>query len=247
VIPDLHPALENYASVWPRIVAVCIDVCGVNMVVLGTAWVGLNMGYFPLLNVSPHEVVLTRWMAACGGSLLLLLGLYGVAMEVTPWQGTVGKRLMGLRVAGRDGQRLSFRRTLARNGLKVLLLLFSGCLACTIYMGLMLLLSILRDAHVLPAYGLSYVDQSGFHFSFWGIIRTLLLLFLVVSVSMAGGFCCFWLAAFTRRKQALHDLLAGSLVLHHLHHDAVPEYLVRRRLRLASQLPLSDLPPAPHS
>jgi uncharacterized RDD family membrane protein YckC len=49
-----------------------------------------------------------------------------------------------------------------------------------------------------------------------------------------GGFCCFLLAAFTPRKQALHDLLAGSFVLHH---DIVTEIFRRRYPRLAVPKP----------
>lgn len=57
---------------------------------------------------------------------ILAFILYGAATEASAWQGTAGKRLLGLRVTDSRGDRLRLGRALARNGLKLLSLLPLG-------------------------------------------------------------------------------------------------------------------------
>ena len=69
------------------------------------------------------------------GLWLPLYFIYAVVMESGPWQGTVGKRIMGIMVTDLNGQRLSFRRaiwrqvlhvgTIASLGITYLLMVFS--------------------------------------------------------------------------------------------------------------------------
>lgn len=40
---------------------------------------------------------------------------YGTLMEASPWQGTLGKRVMGLRVVNADGQRMTPGQAIKRN------------------------------------------------------------------------------------------------------------------------------------
>jgi uncharacterized RDD family membrane protein YckC len=51
---------------------------------------------------------------------LTLWMIYSVLMDASPLQGTLGKRLMGMRVVDETGGRLSFARSLARNLGKIL-------------------------------------------------------------------------------------------------------------------------------
>jgi uncharacterized RDD family membrane protein YckC len=51
-------------------------------------------------------------------SALVAVLLYGSLLESSPWQATLGKRLMGLRVYDQQGGRMSFGQAFARNGLK---------------------------------------------------------------------------------------------------------------------------------
>jgi uncharacterized RDD family membrane protein YckC len=87
-------------------------------------------------------------------ALVILAGyfLYCALLESSPWQATLGKRALGLKVTNRRGERIGFARAAARFAAK--------------------LLSVL----------------------------TMLLGYLLVLV--------------TRRRQALHDLIAGTLVVH---------------------------------
>jgi len=45
----------------------------------------------------------------------LFFVIYSGIMESTPWQGTLGKRLLGLSVVDMNGRRLSLRRSMMRN------------------------------------------------------------------------------------------------------------------------------------
>jgi len=49
--------------------------------------------------------------------LVLWIG-YGAALESSPWQATVGKKLLGLRVFDLGGGRISFGRALGRSAVK---------------------------------------------------------------------------------------------------------------------------------
>jgi uncharacterized RDD family membrane protein YckC len=53
-------------------------------------------------------------------TLTLPVLLYFALAEASPWRGTVGRRLAGLRVEREDGERAGPRRTLVRNALKLL-------------------------------------------------------------------------------------------------------------------------------
>lgn len=66
-----------------------------------------------------------------GAMPISLLGqlLYFAAMESSPWQATLGKRMLGLRVTDALGRRISFWRALGRN---VLLLFLSYLMALSI-------------------------------------------------------------------------------------------------------------------
>jgi uncharacterized RDD family membrane protein YckC len=52
--------------------------------------------------------------------LTLPIGLYFALLEASTWQGTVGKRLLRLRVTARDGSRLGLWRSLLRSAVKFL-------------------------------------------------------------------------------------------------------------------------------
>ena len=84
--------------------------------------------------------------------IILISWLYFAGLESSEWQGTVGKRLLGMRVTGMDGQRISFFRATGR-----------------------------------------YLSK-----------------FLSSALLMIG----FIMIAFTARKQGLHDMIAGTLVVH---------------------------------
>lgn len=75
---------------------------------------------------------------AAGQAAYKILGLaflfdvaYGVLCEASPWSGTIGKRLVGIRVVDEFGERLSLTTSTIRNLAKIVSLaaLGLGCLA----------------------------------------------------------------------------------------------------------------------
>ncbi len=142
-----------YAGFWLRFVALIIDFILVG-IVLGVpfrimfATMGISMmGQNPGAMIGPGLGVIA--LVECIG--VLFPWLYFAMMESHPWQGTVGKKALGLMVTDMNGQRISFARATGR---------------------------------------------------FFGKIISGMI--LMIGYLMAG---------FTEKKQALHDMLAGCLVV----------------------------------
>jgi uncharacterized RDD family membrane protein YckC len=157
----------HYAGFWLRFVAAIID-----LIILGIA-LSVFVSFLavarkiPLAFTDLHiDEPPSQVVAAFGVSLLFAIlcffvissWLYFALLESSSWQGTVGKNILGLYVAGTQGNRVTFGRASLR---------FAG--------GRLL-------AH-LPYVGLIYFAVD----------------------------CIF--AGLTSRKQALHDSMAGCLVL----------------------------------
>ena len=130
-----------YAGFWRRFAAYAIDYL---VVLLG----GIVLG----------AVVIRAGLVANGTqgrfTLWLLVGywLYCASLESSSWQATVGKRVIGIKVTNRHGERISFARAAAR--------------------------------------------------------------FVAKLLSVLTMFVGFLLIVLTARRQALHDLIAGTLVTH---------------------------------
>jgi uncharacterized RDD family membrane protein YckC len=115
--PQLPPV--NYAGFWLRFVAYLIDIVLVSIVaipfylVLGSLF-GLNMSSIardpnsPMLGSAMISVLLFEGCALFG------LWLYYAILESSAWQGTVGKKVLGLRVTDLSGNRISFGRATGR-------------------------------------------------------------------------------------------------------------------------------------
>ena len=149
-VPGVPDDRAAYAGFWRRFAAYAIDYL---LVLIGTAVLGAAATLAGLAGDSARL------------SLIALAGyfLYCTLLESSPWQATVGKRALGLKVMNRRGERIGFARAAARFVAK--------------------LLSVL----------------------------TLCLGYLLIVV--------------TRRRQALHDLIAGTLVAHD-HTPRRPAWLV---------------------
>jgi len=111
-------AQTAYAGLWLRVAATLIDCatmfipfCFVTFVgVLGSRLVSASKGYEPavvVLVVLPPLIV----RAACS---------YFALMEASFLQGTLGKKVVGLRVSDINGQRLTLSRAVGRNLAKLL-------------------------------------------------------------------------------------------------------------------------------
>jgi uncharacterized RDD family membrane protein YckC len=154
----------SYAGFWRRLAAYLIDAVvltiGATLLVMPLLAAGV-----PLLETmdrqglikgmsayAGHEADLTALGDAVLVGLVVLEWLYFAALESSAWQGTVGKRALGLRVTDLEGRRIGFGRASGR--------------------------------------------------------------FLAKIPSAAILLIGFIMAAFTEKKQALHDKMAGTLVIH---------------------------------
>jgi len=145
-----------YAGFWLRFVALIIDTVIIGIVavpiflLLGGA-LGLSMSS---IAQNPNGMAVGSLMGGLmlfEGCAVLGVWLYYALLESSAWQGTIGKKVLGLRVTDLEGQRVSFGRATGR---------------------------------------------------FFGKI-----------VSNLTFYIGYIMAGFTEKKQALHDMIAGCLVV----------------------------------
>ena len=139
----------EYATFWHRLAAYLVDW------VLAMAIfcpVGFALGALGALAGQEAEEINMIVQVVTNLVSLVVTWLYYALMESSSWQGTVGKRVIGIKVTDMNGDRISFARATGRYFAKI-----------------------------------------------------------VSSIICLIGFI---MAAFTERKQGLHDIMAGTLVLH---------------------------------
>ena len=141
------PAIVYYSGFWKRFLAALIDVLLINIllaIILAISRGGSGMSFPPTAHMLISLMVtnVLFWV---------VFWLYNTIMESSSKQATLGKMLLGIRVADLDGNRLSFGKANAR---------------------------------------------------YWGKLLSVLTLYI--------GFI---MAGFTQKKQGLHDILAGTLVV----------------------------------
>ena len=157
-----HEPRVSYAGFWLRFLAWVIDaamLAGIGFFILGrlTSFASVSDVFGSFDPVDEMD----NWLNAFGFGVigffflffLLISWIYYAAMESSPWQGTIGKRALGIIVTDSNGVKLDFWRASGR--------FFS------------------RIVTNLVPLGIGYV-----------------------------------IAGFTRRRQALHDLIASTIVLH---------------------------------
>jgi uncharacterized RDD family membrane protein YckC len=105
-----------YAGFWLRVVASLVDLLAMYMpfgliflVVIILTKLVARKGYDPriMLLESPIVIIVATW-------------LYFAVMESSPWQATLGKKLLGLHVTDLNGQRLTLGRATGRTLAKYL-------------------------------------------------------------------------------------------------------------------------------
>jgi uncharacterized RDD family membrane protein YckC len=169
--PEASHALAAYAGFWLRLVAFVIDAIILFFVfTLVISFLAVGMGLTAAVQqIQPGES-LDALIAVLGvgfvlATLLILLvgsALYFTLLESSSWQGTLGKKVLGLYVTDLGGIRITFARASGR-----------------FFAGKFMVLGV-------PGLGVIY---------------------FCVSCICAG---------LTEHKQALHDMLAGCLVLRKL-------------------------------
>jgi uncharacterized RDD family membrane protein YckC len=139
----------SYAGFWIRVLAYLID-CLVMMAVSCPLGILLGVGVAATgADQNSDSSIVTN---GASNVMSILIGwLYFSLLESSSWQGTVGKKVLGLRVTDLNGNRISFGRATGR---------------------------------------------------YFGMILSSMICFI--------GFI---MVAFTEKKQGLHDMIAGTLVL----------------------------------
>jgi len=150
---------DEYAGFWKRVLALCIDgiILGPVLAVIAAMIAGPpppevrdyveHPEYAPL----PEPAIRYWWLIVWGYTNIIGGGIYFALMECSRFQGTVGKRIVGIKVTDLDGHRISLGRAILR--------------------------------------------------------------YLARLLSMGSFYVGFLIAAFTERKQALHDIITKCLVV----------------------------------
>jgi uncharacterized RDD family membrane protein YckC len=89
------------------------------------AWM-IDAAFILALGLIISLSVKREWIQA-SDLLSIIWAVYGTLLEASSWQGTIGKRLMRLKVMTNNGHRISIYRSLVRNSFRILpeLLMFS--------------------------------------------------------------------------------------------------------------------------
>jgi uncharacterized RDD family membrane protein YckC len=108
----------EYAGFWRRMLALFIDEV---VIYLPTLYISYFAGYVLRGHLGYYKIVLVGIVIS-----LLIAWLYWTVLESSPWQASVGKRMMGICVTDIDGGRLTFTQSGKRTLCKVLSLLPFG-------------------------------------------------------------------------------------------------------------------------
>lgn len=111
--PPVYESPIEYAGFWRRVAASFFD----NAV---TTFVGLGLGIILVIFNIPIPQIISNIVP------LLIFWLYFSLMESSDKQATVGKRILGIQVAGIDGNKISFLRATGRTFAKILSVITLG-------------------------------------------------------------------------------------------------------------------------
>ena len=111
------------ANGFKRVMAYMIDVLPINLALYLVST--LCFGIRPVVDMmateaQQQESIVARWIITLASFTIWVF--YCAIAELSPWRGTYGKKIMGIRVRGldRDNQGLNFRQVLIRNTTKFL-------------------------------------------------------------------------------------------------------------------------------
>ena len=136
VAPADASAVPEYGGFWIRLVAWLIDAVvmfGSVLVlsfaagmVLGIVYGFLGVPLAEAEGVTESEQIIALINALMNSLAIVLYWVYYATFESGPWQATLGKYLLHLKVTDLDGYPISFGRATARHFSKFLSLLFVG-------------------------------------------------------------------------------------------------------------------------
>jgi uncharacterized RDD family membrane protein YckC len=116
------------ASFFPRAIAFLID-CAILFVPIGVLYIigALDIEIPAAMQHIPHQLRMEEWdhlrlnMGRLFWQVLIGFGwIYVAGLECSPWQATVGKRWVGIKVTDMHGERLGFLRASGRYAAKYL-------------------------------------------------------------------------------------------------------------------------------
>jgi uncharacterized RDD family membrane protein YckC len=213
-----EPVRLEYAGFWVRFFAYLIDaiLLGIASSIISNLFLGSSLGaltQLATLGENPDtDLVLRQLGTALSGfvgatifatvAVTILTWLYYAFLESGERQGTLGKMAMGLIVTDENSQRLSFGQASWRYFAKSLIPF--GITVLT----LLSLFPIVGAITTAVSSGSSDLDNS--LDTFLGVFGT------ISAISGLGGLLlvvAYIMAAFTAKKQALHDMMAKTLVL----------------------------------
>ena len=122
----------DLASFLQRAFAAIVDITVVVAAVTTYYWFFRGFDDVVLRHIDPklREQLPPGALVSSIGKILglsfLSLVMYGVLMEPSPWGGTLGKRLVSIRVVDEFGEPLTFTAAIIRNLVKVVSLAFLG-------------------------------------------------------------------------------------------------------------------------
>jgi uncharacterized RDD family membrane protein YckC len=189
----------EYAGFWVRTVAFVIDSL---IVYLAQTLLQVALGLQTPTNLEEMQQFSRLDSQATTGWLLFTVlavlwqWLYYALMEASGKQGTLGKMAMGLAVTDLEGRKLSFARASGR---------FLGKGVANALAGAVILVGLL----VLAADAGPAGADPNIMFTQRALMGFLVVLLLSVLIVLASNI----MAAFTKRKQALQDIVSGCVVL----------------------------------
>ncbi|HOZ84040.1 MAG TPA: RDD family protein [Niabella sp.] len=114
----------SFGSFWERVAAAIID--GIILYAIGYI-LGMILGKpttEDIMEISQSEgfgaTMTASYLSASSIATLVINWLYYSYMESGPWQATLGKRALGLKVTGMNGERISFLNATGRYFAKII-------------------------------------------------------------------------------------------------------------------------------
>ena len=113
----------NYAGFWKRFLSYIIDVIPILLVVffIWYFFFGFNEtwhDYLDLDNSIEERADFLKQRNRIRDKTFFLWVIYGLLMDCSKYQGTFGKRVVGLRTVSLDGNRITFSQSLKRSAMQ---------------------------------------------------------------------------------------------------------------------------------
>jgi uncharacterized RDD family membrane protein YckC len=188
----LPPVKNIYGNFWYRLVALIIDAIVLGLM-SSVVMVSLIMYFFKDgFDMDAEKMVENQLLSGAIGYILYII--YGTFMESSKWQGGIGKKVLNLKVTNLEGEALSFSEALQRNLFK-----YWATLITVIFPFVSDIKPFVAEPGMEPTEMLNLMFGSGY---------------MLISLSLGIlSFIGYIIAAFTERRQSIHDMLAKTVVL----------------------------------